>query len=99
MGRSSRWNDATFASIHPARSVTRARAGSGQRDESGLRRDQSFGLLGELGEVRLERVVVVRLAEGLAARHPYGHSLGDSPVDRGGHGQFLGYLGATTLTT
>ncbi len=27
MGRSSRWNDATLAPTHPARSVTRARAG------------------------------------------------------------------------
>ena len=86
IGRSSRWNDATLAPIQPARSVTRARAGPASDTRPVSAVTSASACCGELGEVGLERVVVVRLAERLAAGDPDGDPLRQLPVDGSRHG-------------
>ncbi len=83
---------------HPPRSVGDPGPGrAGQRHQPGLVGHQALGQRGQLGEVGLERFGVVRLAERLAPGHAHRHPLRRGPIDGAGHGQSLGYRGATTL--
>jgi hypothetical protein len=71
---------------NPPRAVGHPRpGGAGERSQAGLDDDQLLGLGGQHVEVGLQRVVVVRLGEGLAARHADGDLLGEAPVDGAGH--------------
>ena len=67
-----------LARTQPARSVTRARAGPASDRRPVVVGDELLGLGGELGEVGLERVVVVRLGRRARGRRP-----GRPPVRRG----------------
>ena len=77
---------------------------AGQATQPGGVGDQLLGLRGELGEVGLQRGVVVRVGEGLVPPcQPSGDPLGELPVDRGrSPASYLscrfGYWGASTLT-
>ena len=78
-GPTRRWKLETLACTHPARSVTRARAGPEDGSEPGGRRHQLLGLGGQLLEVGLEEVGPVRGGQVAATPHPSGHPFGGVP--------------------
>ena len=74
---------------HPARSVTRARAGPAAERRPVESATSSSALGGQLGELLLEQVGAVRGGHPGPAAHPGGHPLGGVPPHRAGHRRYV----------